>query len=432
MRKDHIRIVKGLLTVAFFVFIGKFAGAIKEVVIAAKYGIGATVDAYFLVFTLVIWVPSVWNAIMTSAYVPLSRQTGGEERLLFNRELLGVALLSSGFLAAVFLAFVPKLLTTLQSDTFEQVVPIAHQIIPIMTPMIVGGFLASYFSARLLAQERHSNTLTEGIPPLCIAILLLLWPYGLTALPIAGANLLGVILQVLVLFWLLARHSKPIGISFGFRSDLWRQFRHAIGWLLLGQIIISFNQPIDMYLAGSTGVGGVSELGYAKKILALLLGLGATAVGRAILPVLSDQERGRAQTQKIAYQWAWLMIVLGGVAAVVGAFLSPWVVQLLFERGEFTAANTEAVAKVLSWGLFQLPFFYAGIVLVQLAVSLGLYRYIFYTGVLGILVKLSAGYLLVEILGIPGLMLSTALMYAANWLLLLFLIKGSSTQQATG
>ncbi len=424
MNKDHIRIVKGLLTVAFFVFLGKFAGAIKEIVIAGKFGVGPVVDAYFLVFTLVIWVPSVWNAIMTSAFVPLSRQSKPEERAQFNRELLGAAFGVSLCLAAGFLLLMPQLLSTLQSDASVRVTEIANQIIPIMSPLIVGGFLVSYFSARLLAQERHSNTLTEGIPPLCIAIVLLLWPYSLDVFPIAWANLVGVGVQVLVLYWILRRYAQDFGMAFGFQSPMWRLFKNAIGWLLVGQIIISFNQPIDVYLASLTGVGGVSELGYAKKILALLLGLGATAVGRAILPVLSDQERGTKATIKIAHQWAFLMIAAGTVAAVIGWYLSPLAVAVLFERGEFNASNTEAVAQVLQWGLFQLPFFFAGIVLVQLTVSLGHYRYIFYTGCLGILIKIVSGYILVDRMGIPGLMLSTALMYAGNWLLLLLLSRG--------
>jgi len=232
---------------------------------------------------------------------------------------------------------------------------------------------------------------------------LLLWPYSLDVFPIAWANLVGVGVQVLVLYWILRRYAQDFGMAFGFQSPMWRLFKNAIGWLLVGQIIISFNQPIDVYLASLTGVGGVSELGYAKKILALLLGLGATAVGRAILPVLSDQ---------------------GTVAAVIGWYLSPLAVAVLFERGEFNASNTEAVAQVLQWGLFQLPFFFAGIVLVQLTVSLGHYRYIFYTGCLGILIKIVSGYILVDRMGIPGLMLSTALMYAGNWLLLLLLSRG--------
>ena len=45
-----------------------------------------------------------------------------------------------------------------------------------------------------------------------------------------------------------------------------------------------------------------------------------------------------------------------------------------FQRGAFTAENTEAVAHVLRWGLLQLPFYFGVLILVQLLASQNRYR----------------------------------------------------------
>src|SRR3546814_4343245 len=53
-----------------------------------------------------------------------------------------------------------------------------------------------------------------------------------------------------------------------------------------------------------------------------------------------------------------LMMGAGAAAVAIAWALAPWGVALLFERGAFTADNTQAVAQVLRWGLLQLPFYF--------------------------------------------------------------------------
>jgi len=55
-------------------------------------------------------------------------------------------------------------------------------------------------------------------------------------------------------------------------------------------------------------------------------------------------------------------------------------VQLLYERGTFTAANTDIVARLLRLGLLQLPLYVSSLVLVSLHSSLGNYRLLLVSG----------------------------------------------------
>ena len=69
---EHHAIVRGMVWVALFVFLGKLAGAAKEMVIAYRYGISDEVDAYLFIFNLISWPVSVWFSILTIVLVPLS------------------------------------------------------------------------------------------------------------------------------------------------------------------------------------------------------------------------------------------------------------------------------------------------------------------------------------------------------------------------
>src|SRR5690606_3542148 len=154
----------------------------------------------------------------------------------------------------------------------------------------------------------------------------------------------------------------------GLSAEYWPDLVKAAGVMMVGQVAMSFVGPIDQYTAAHLGANANATLGYATRLLSLLLGLGAASVGRAALPVLADvQRRGDAErARKIALKWSVLMGLGGALVTAVGWWLAPCVVSLLFERGAFTAQDTLRVADVVRWGLLQLPFYFGVLVLVQL------------------------------------------------------------------
>src|SRR3546814_4085494 len=83
-------------------------------------------------------------------------------------------------------------------------------------------------------------------------------------------------------------------------SHQWPDLVKAAGVMLVGQIAMSFVGPIDQYTAAGLGANANATLGYASRLLSLLLGLGAASVGRAALPVLADiQARGDRKSTRL-------------------------------------------------------------------------------------------------------------------------------------
>lgn len=75
-QSEHRKVVLGFLSVSIFVFIGKLAGAAKEMTIAWRYGVSETVDAYVFVLNLVSWPVSVWFSVLTVVMTPLIVRLG--------------------------------------------------------------------------------------------------------------------------------------------------------------------------------------------------------------------------------------------------------------------------------------------------------------------------------------------------------------------
>ena len=143
---------------------------------------------------------------------------------------------------------------------------------------------------------------------------------------------------------------------------------------------MSLTAIIDQFFAAHLGTGAIATLNYANRILALLLGMAAMAVSRATLPVFSRAlAQGGEQVHRVAGQWAWLLLGMGVLTTLVGWLLAPWGVKLLFERGAFVARRSLVVTDVLRYGLPQLSFYFAGLVLVSYLSSRGLYSWLFWS-----------------------------------------------------
>jgi putative peptidoglycan lipid II flippase len=407
--------------VTLFVLLGSFAHAAKEMVIAYRYGVSAEVDAYLFVFNLLRWPVGVWFSVLTVVLVPLAariRHGASADLPGFRAELLGLTLLLGLVLALLAWVGLPLLLRSPWAGLPSATVAIATHMAPALALLAPLGVIISLFSAWMLAAGRHANTLLEGVPALVLLMALLAIPGGGVE-PLVWGTLAGFVFHVISLAAPLVRRGEIEAPRFTRQSPQWPAFWQGFGIMLAGQALMSFTVIVDQFFAAHLGTGAIATLSYANRILALILGMGAMAVSRATLPVFSRvQAQGGEQLHHVAAHWARLLFVLGVVAMIVGWWLAPWGVKLLFERGAFTAADAEAVTEIFRYGLVQLPFYFAGLVLVSLLVSQRKYRVISVIGAFNLGVKIVSNALIVPYFGISGLMISTSIMLGISCLFL--------------
>jgi putative peptidoglycan lipid II flippase len=411
--------------VMLFVFLGKLAGAAKEMAIAYRYGVSEEVDAYLFILNLVTWPVAVWFSVLTVVLVPLAvriRRDASIDLRRFRAELLGLALLFGTTLMLIAWIGLPFLLRSSWTGLPTTTVVIATDMVPILAMLAPLSVLISLFSAWMLSAGRHANTLLESIPAVVLLAAILVFSGGGAELLMWG-TLTGFACHLISLAIPLARRGELEMARFTRQSPQWPAFWQGFGIMLAGQALMSFIGIVDQFFAAHLGPGAIAILGYANRILALILGLGAMAIGRATLPVFSQaQARGGGHVSHVAAHWVGLLFMLGITTMIIGWWLAPSAVKLLFERGAFTSQDTAIVAQVLRYGLTQVPFYFAGIVLVSLLASQGKHRVIAAVASANLCVKLVAMMILAPILGINGIALSTSIMYATTLLLFGFSI----------
>lgn len=404
---ENKKILVGFVTVCFFLFIGRISGAVKEIAIANRFGVSATVDAYSFVFNLVTLPVSIWFSLLSAILIPLLakiRHYAPEQILHFKNQILGFTLLVGIGLTLLFNLLCPLIIKSDWIGLPSETMLLAFNMLPQMSGYIFIGCIISLFSVLTMSYGKHANTLLESLPGLCTFLGVIMFS-GI--LPLIWGLIIGALLQLALLFSLLYRIERVCLPHFSFNSPWWSDFNKFFSILLIGQILASSSMLIDQFFCASLGKGAISILNYANKILALLLGLSATAINRAVLPVFSQSHFSGKNIVKTTLSWTKFLFIGGLIFIIVFYFIAEPVVKLIFERGAFTTQNTQQVSKILQISLISLPFYISTTLLMSYQASKGYQFILAKIGIINFIVKLTFCFLLVPRFAIYGVLLSS-------------------------
>ncbi|MDR5759813.1 lipid II flippase MurJ [Caballeronia sp. LZ035] len=420
LHTDHRRIAKGALIVSLFVFLGKGAGAFKEMAIAQQYGVGSVVDAYQLALVLVTWLPLTLTNELSILLVPLfvrmreNKEELGEFVSEMETACLGLGIVLTGLLLLAW----PFLAHVVAGNLSEQTRQMCFQLLLGLAVVGILSLTICISSARLQASGKHLNTLLESVPALVLLCCVLVLPTQGSLVPLMLGTSLGYVVQTALLhFSARSADSVRLRLRFSFRSPHWRSVFHSTSMLVFGGVFATLIPPLDQYFLAHVGDGAISTFGYAYRVLALLLGMGALAISRAILPILAEMltAKDHVRARDTTFKWSLVMAAIGAIGAVIFWFLAPWIITLLFQRGAFTAEDSVAVTQLFRVGLVQLPFAFGALVILQLLVSEARYRMLAAIAVAIFVVKIVANIVLAPRYGAQGVVLATGVMAAANF-----------------
>lgn len=427
-------ILRAFVLVGLFLFVGRALGAVREIVLASKFGADETMDAYLFMLNLANWPVAVWFSALTVVAVPFlvrERLASPHDAQQFAFELSIVSLVAGSLLATMYWICVPLLAGSQSIGLSAKAGATVKDTVAVMSLLVPLGMLVGALSVKFLAGQRHTNTLFEGIPALVVAGATLSFISPDPTVLVWG-TVFGSLAQTAALIAFLPREGGAERVRLQLRSPMWRPFLRAFVVVALCQCITSSTVVVDQFMIASLSIGSIAVFGFANRILSLFLGLGATAVSRATLPAfssLSGKDNSENEMLAAARFWMKWLFAIGVICALFGWVSAPWIVQILFERGMFGPDDTAAVSVVLRFGLLQLPFYLSGIVAVQALAVRGRYDRIAQVGLANFAVKVGANLLLIDAFGVAGAMLATAAMYATAFpLLIMFAFGGRSVE----
>lgn len=356
-RLPHI--VRNVLVVAISFGLAAAAGLVRNIVIAAQFGIGKDLDAYYAAFKLPdLLFTIVAGGALATAFIPVFAD------FLADEDRAGAWRLASAITNIVFLVvtasaviaglLAPWLVRTVIAPGFgpaEQAQTVQVMRIVLVSTVIFG---ISAVQGSVLNGFKHFL-----LPALGAA----LYPLGIAA----GALWLAPTMGVAGLAWGAVAGSAlhllvkvPGLLYYGFRwwpvldlrgaaSPAVRRVFVLMGPRILDLFVFQFSVVLTTNLASRLGPGSVSALEWGWDAMQLPETIIGTAFGLVAFPTLAELAARGAQSQlrNTLAETLRSVVALTVPAAVGLILLGQPLLSFLYERGQFDAAAVDAVYATL-------------------------------------------------------------------------------------
>jgi putative peptidoglycan lipid II flippase len=131
-------------------------------------------------------------------------------------------------------------------------------------------------------------------------------------------------------------------------------------------------------------------------------------------------EKDWKNIRSILKSYLSLIFAVGILTAIVIYLFSDSIVNIILQRGSFTAEDTTVVSAVQAYFAFQIPFYIGGIVVVRLISALRANHILMWGAAINLVVNIGFNILFIHYLGLKGIALSTSFVYLISFLFLVY------------
>lgn len=412
------KIFRAALVVGILTLGARSGATVKELIVARWFGRSDALDAFLIAYLVPSFVLALVTGALESALIPTfiqTRQTQGTEaaQKLLSSVISSSLLVLSGATALLAL-LAPYYLPYLAAGFSPAKLHLTRELLYLLLPFMLFNWIASCTSAVLNAGERFVlPALAPLLTPLVTIIFLEFAAARWGAFSLAAGSLAGSVLEAALLGWSLRLQGLHFSVKWYGIDPVLRRVLGQYAPMVGGSLLMGGTNVVDQAMAAILAPGSVAALNYANKITAVILSLGAAALGTALLPYLSkmvaeNDWMGCRHTLK----WYSLLIVSTTVplTAALIIFSRP-LVRALFERGAFNAADTQLVSWVQVCYALQIPFYIWSRLFTRFLSAIQRNDVLMYGAAIGLALDIILNVLLMRIWGVAGIALSTSLVY---------------------
>ncbi len=357
-------------------------GAVRQVLLNARFGTGPQASAYYAAFRLPDALFSlIAGGALSSAFIPVliaTRRSDGEAAawrltsLVLHTLLVGVAVVSA-LLALGAPWFVDRLLVPGFDPATRELTATLTRVMLLQPLILVVGSVATAvlnsrnrFLLTALSVASHNIALIGGVA--AAAAVPRLGIYGPTLGVVAGA-----LLQVLILLPGVLGSGQRYMPAWDLRDPRLREVGRLLlpNGLAVGVGYIGFIAD-TAFASRAREPASLAAIQNAFLLVGLPTALFGQAAGQAAFPRLAAHATaGEYQTlHRVLLRTMAVMVGLAVVAVAGMALLGRLTIRVLFEHGDFTAADGDLTARVLFAYSAGLPAYVATEVLVRALIAL--------------------------------------------------------------
>jgi putative peptidoglycan lipid II flippase len=403
----------------------KAGTAVRELLIAWYFGTSDPLDAYVIAYAVPYFFITLLGAslapVLVPAYVGLRvrNQRQGAETLVGDVIVASTLLL---VVVAVVLALGAPLYVQLVAQGFSpEKLALAERLAAVLAPTVLTSVLVSLAGGILNA---HSRFVVPALSPLIsttvVVCALFVFSASEGVFALAFGLLVGTAIELLLLVILVRREVAP-RVSHTMDNPQLFEFGARFVPTLIGALLMASTLLVDQAMSSGLPAGSVAALNYANRLVTAPLGLTAAALGTVVLPhfsrLVSSERWSELRSTIVRYLWKAAVVTIPLALLIV--LLARPVTDLLLHRGAFSGTDVQTVSLCLAALAIQIPFYTGVIVLMRLALALKLNVAIALISSAILVLDVGLNAWLASFMGVTGIALSTSIVYACLFGLLL-------------
>ena len=347
----------------------RIAGLVREIVAASYFGVKGPMSAFTVAFQVPNLVRSLFaDAALQPAFVPIFTEQlekgNYKEAFRMASAMLFVVTLVLGAITALFVLLAPLVMPLfapgLKGEIRDLMVVLSQILFPILILLglsgVVVGILNSYdrFGAFAIAPLFWNLTI--------IGVLVFLAPafHGNNRIYAYAIGILaGTVVQLAIPVFDLRNTPFKFTRRFGrpWRNPAVRRVLLLMLPVTISLGLINFNLLINSFFGSLVSDRGPAAIDKAFRVYQLPQGIFSVAITTVLFPTLARfAARGARDDLRatMANGMRQIVFVLLPAAAAVLVLSEP-MIRLVYQRGEFTASQTDLVSTALFWFAFSLP-----------------------------------------------------------------------------
>lgn len=419
---------RAALLVTGLTAISTLLGFFRDMVIAAVFGAGAELDAYFVAQGLLNIVLGLASIAMARSVTPVAaREAAAEEDNCRGHPGFDVALTVTLVvlgLGSVIMGIFVGPVTTVLAPGFDdaQAATAEHltRIVLIAAVLVAGTDLLASLSQ---AHKRFTWSSLQGVPfnIIMIAAAGFFGPrHGITAL--AVGFVVGSAARLLMQIPPLSALGTRVRPRWNLREPGFQEIARLVPALLVGSAIGNVNTMVDRAVGSTLEEGAITALSYGWRLINLPEMLIIAALLVPLYPALGAAASSTTEIRRLVGRGLSVAVTVLTPLCVVLTIAAVPLVQLAFGRGAFTSEDVAATATAVFWYTPALLALGCRRVIVSAAYALGDSRAPVIVAVIAMVINVVGDIVLAPLLGIAGIALATsASLFAAalanGWLL---------------
>ncbi|MFJ3493279.1 murein biosynthesis integral membrane protein MurJ [Streptomyces sp. NPDC086091] len=350
-------LARAALVTAVLSVAGSLLGLVRDQALARLFGAGSDTDAFLVAWTVPEFAATLLIedglafALIPAFSAALARRAQGAPgdpvRALVAGTLprLSLAFVATGLLAV---GLAPQLVGALAPGLSDPA--LAVDCTRLTATCVVSFGLAGYFSAALRAHRRFVAPAAIYVAyntGIIAGMFVLGGRWGVRSAA-AGVAVGGVLMIAVQLPSLMRQLRKRVGGAGEVAEEPRPLGAAVVASVLLFALCRQSQVLVERFLASDLPSGAISHLNYAQKVAQMPMILSVmvcTVTFPVVARALADGDTARARDRVQRDLAVATCVVLLGTASVVAC--APQMIELLFQRGAFTPADTAATAGVM-------------------------------------------------------------------------------------